>query len=251
MARREDLTTDDRLRDELLWARRGTAFFARKLNELPNDDLPGPSLLPGWTRNHVVAHVGYNARAIARLMEWANTGTETPMYSTPGARQREIELGATLAPRALRHLSDHASVALNVSWRDTPDEAWSRTVTTAQGRRVPASETVWMRSREVWLHAVDLDNGAKASDIPRPILRRLLDDILAAWRRRGEHVAYTLRASDDDWRQDDQAVSPEVAIEGTLAGLVRWATGRGDQYVSAVQGHGGGRMPIPAAPHWI
>ena len=70
MVARHDQTTDPVLLDALLQARRGTAFFARKLNELTDADLDGVSLLPGWTRRHVVAHVGYNARAIARLVEW-------------------------------------------------------------------------------------------------------------------------------------------------------------------------------------
>jgi maleylpyruvate isomerase len=79
MAARHDQTKDPALLDALLQARRGTAFFARKLNELPDAELDGATLLPGWTRRHVVAHVGYNARAIARLIEWAATGVETPM----------------------------------------------------------------------------------------------------------------------------------------------------------------------------
>ncbi len=35
MVARQDLTTDPGLQEQLLQARRGTAFFARKLNELP------------------------------------------------------------------------------------------------------------------------------------------------------------------------------------------------------------------------
>lgn len=46
-----------------------------------------------------------------------------------------------------------------LEWRDLPDANWTHEVRTAQGRTVPASETVWMRTREVWVHAVDLDNG--------------------------------------------------------------------------------------------
>ncbi|WP_373325284.1 maleylpyruvate isomerase N-terminal domain-containing protein [Paenarthrobacter ureafaciens] len=82
------LATDRRLQEDLLQARRGTAFFARKLNELSDEELDGGTRLPGWTRRHLVAHVGYNARAIARLIEWAGTGVETPMYSSPRSARR-------------------------------------------------------------------------------------------------------------------------------------------------------------------
>jgi maleylpyruvate isomerase len=60
---------------------------------------------------------------------------------------------------------------------------WAAPVRTAQGRTVPASETVWMRTREVWIHAVDLDNGAQFSDFPDVVLESLLADIVEAWRR--------------------------------------------------------------------
>ena len=94
MAGRSDNVRDTVLRDELLAARRGQAFFARKLNELTDAQLDGGTLLPDWTRRHVIAHVGYNARAIARLVEWAATGVETPMYASPEARNHEIDFGA-------------------------------------------------------------------------------------------------------------------------------------------------------------
>ncbi len=174
----------------------GTAFFARKLNELSDAELDGASLLPGWTRRHITAHIGYNARAIARLIEWAATGVETPMYASTAVRDHEIDFGATLSPIALRHLFDHSAVHLNVEWRDLPEDAWHHTVRTIQGREVPATETVWMRSREVWMHAVDLDNGASFSDIPEPVLERLLADITGAWNTRGTDKGLVVKVTD-------------------------------------------------------
>ena len=168
MVARHDQTTDPELLAALLQARRGTAFFARKLNELSDAELDGDSLLPGWTRRHITAHIGYNARAIARLIEWAATGVETPMYASTEVRDHEIDFGATLSPIALRHLFDHSAVHLNVEWRDLPEDAWHHKVRTIQGREVPATETVWMRSREVWMHAVDLANGASVPGHPGP-----------------------------------------------------------------------------------
>lgn len=229
MAARVDLTTDPDVRDQLLLARRGTAFFARKLSQLSDDDLDAPSLLAGWTRRHVVAHVGYNARAIARLVEWAHTGVETPMYESVQMRNHEIDLGSTLSPIALRNLYDHSAVHLSVEWRDLPDESWSHTVRTIQGRDIPASETVWMRTREVWIHAVDLDNGATFREIPSSILVRLLHDITGSWNARGSDTDLVLHISDVPEMEnfgDVTAVAPTI-ITGTLAGVTQWAAGRG------------------------
>ena len=229
MAARHDLVTDPRVQAGLLTVRRGTAFWSRKVNELMDADLDADSLLPGWTRRHVIAHVGLNARAITRLVQWANTGVETPMYDSPEQRNAEIAFAATLPPRALRHLNDHAAVSLNVEWRDTPDEAWRAVVRTAQGREVPLSETVWMRTREVWLHAVDLANGARVADIPPEVLGRLLDDITGLWATRGEGADLRICVTDDGAREVGGAAGTGTGrlVSGTLAAIVRWASGRG------------------------
>ncbi|WP_218712656.1 maleylpyruvate isomerase family mycothiol-dependent enzyme [Arthrobacter sp. BF1] len=226
MVARHDLTTDPDLQDALLQARRGTAFFARKLNELSDEELDGDSLLPGWSRRHLAAHIGYNARAIARLIEWAATGVETPMYSSPTARNQEIDFGATLSPIALRNLVDHAAVHLSVEWRDLPDENWSNKVVTAQGRTVPASETVWMRTREVWLHAVDLNNGATVTDIPEPVQQRVLQDITSAWKTRGTDAGLILRVDGSETHYGDISNPDAVVVTGPLTKILGWAAGR-------------------------
>ncbi|GAA3691542.1 mycothiol-dependent maleylpyruvate isomerase NagL [Arthrobacter ginkgonis] len=252
MTARHDLTTDATLLAELLTVRRGTAFFGRKLNELTDDQLREPSLLPGWSRAHAVAHIGYNARALTRLIEWANTGVETPMYSSPDARNQEIDAGATLPARALRHLHEHAAITLDVSWRDTPPDAWGQPVKTAQGRTVPAAETVWMRTREIWVHAVDLDNGARFSDIPDHVNERLLGDVAGTWKARGQDKGLVLKVAGapnttelntTEWGDLD-AVDPEV-VSGSLPALTGWALGRSRDGITS------SHREDPAAPRWL
>ncbi len=249
MVARYDLATDPRLQEDLLQARRGTAFFARKLNELSDAELDGATLLPDWTRRHVVAHVGYNARAIARLVEWAATGVETPMYPSPEARNHEINFGATLPPIALRNLFDHSAVHLSVEWRDLPDPRWANEVRTAQGRTVPASETVWMRTREVWIHAVDLNNGASFEDIPHTVLLRILNDVTAAWKARGTGSGYLIRVSGTDLAFGDTDAAEPTIIAGTLPAVAEWAVGRGKSGVRVYGLSADSRIPI--APKWI
>jgi maleylpyruvate isomerase len=250
MVARQEQTTDPELLEAMLQARRGTAFFARKLNELTDDELDGPSLLPGWNRRHVTAHIGYNARAIARLIEWAGTGVETPMYASTDVRDKEISFGATLSPIALRNLFDHSAVHLNVEWRDLPEQAWQHQVKTAQGREVPASETVWMRTREVWTHAVDLDNGASFADIPATVLERLLGDITGAWKTRGTDTGLLINVTGTELTFGDTAAQNATLITGALSGVVQWATGRGTRGVTAT--HDGALLDeTPAAPKWI
>jgi maleylpyruvate isomerase len=250
---RTDQATDPQLLAGLLLARRGQAYFSRKLNELRNDELDAPSLVAGWTRRHVVAHVGLNARALTRLTEWAATGVETPMYASPGERDQEIEFAATLPARALRNLCAHAAVHLDVEWRDLPEEAWHAPVRTALGRVVPASETVWMRTREVWVHAVDLDNGGSFGDFPAELVDALLADVVGAWRRRLGPAGLPPLVLEPTDREDTYPLVPDgtasagtVTLRGTAAALARWATGRG---AAGVLASDGGAVPPP--PRWL
>jgi 2-keto-4-pentenoate hydratase/2-oxohepta-3-ene-1,7-dioic acid hydratase in catechol pathway len=46
---------------------------------LSDEDLDLATALGGWTRQHLLAHVGYNAQALRRLASWARTGKRSPM----------------------------------------------------------------------------------------------------------------------------------------------------------------------------
>lgn len=249
MAARTDLVTDPEIVTGLLIARRGQAYWSRKLTELSDADFDEPSLLPGWDRRTLIGHVGLNARALTRLLEWAATGVETPMYESMAQRNSEIEFAATLPVQALRNLSDHAAIHLSVEWRDLPEANWSNLVRTAQGRTLPVSETVWMRTREVWIHAMDLGNGGRFDDIPAPVIDGLLTEVLAAWEsRRGAEgtPAYTLEVTDRPSSPPAPDAPSSEVLRGTAAALVQWATGRGVRGVTTASGD-----PVPTPPRWL
>ncbi|WP_068950727.1 maleylpyruvate isomerase N-terminal domain-containing protein [Pararhizobium polonicum] len=167
----------------LSWARRGTAYFARKLRDLSGSELCGPSLVPGWTRAHVIAHVSYHARGMTRLIEAVRDGQNfhASAQDSQVARRYDIDLGATLPDRALRNLFDHSEIHLNVEWRDLTDRHWEIQ---------SILETPWERAQEVWLRAVDLNNGGSTSDFPTDLLDRLkLESEDRVTLGRGQHPA--------------------------------------------------------------
>jgi maleylpyruvate isomerase len=161
---------------ELDWARRGTAYFARKLNELRDTDLHCDSAVAGWTRRHVIAATAYHARMLARAAESARTGQVIALYEHPARRDDEIEDGATLPAGALRHLVDHAAVHLNVEWRDLSPGDWDRPLPYAA--LATARLSPWIRAKQVWRRALDLRNGASPRDFPKDFLERLLAERL-------------------------------------------------------------------------
>ena len=153
--------------DALRLARLGTAYFARKLGELSDAALYTPCRVPGWTRAHVICDVAYQARAISRQVETATAGEAIPpFYDDETARIGEIELGATLPARALRHLFEHAAVHLNVVWRDLPGTAWDALAPDADGLPRALRATAMERARRLWRGALELDNGARLRDLP-------------------------------------------------------------------------------------
>lgn len=242
----EEPVTDPAVAADLLLADRGTEYFSRRLGELTDPEYDGPSRLPGWDRRHVIAHVGYNARALSRLVEWARTGVPTPMYASPQARTSEIDAGATLTPVELRKLHHQTLATLAAGWRDLPADRWGHPVRTAQGRTVPASVTPWMRIREVWLHAVDLNNGGRVEDFPPEVVDRLLADITSWWARSADAVDLALEPTD---RVVPDLVGTSsgagaVVVRGTAAQLVGWASGRGGDVATSTG------VPV-VAPRWL
>ena len=84
-----------------------------------------------------------------------------------------------------------------------------------------------MRTREVWIHAVDLANGGRFDDFPVVVLDSLLADIVGMWRQKNLGARLVLAVDDrvPIAVQEDSASSTTVA--GTLAAVARWAAGRG------------------------
>ncbi|MEV0283041.1 maleylpyruvate isomerase family mycothiol-dependent enzyme [Kribbella sp. NPDC050820] len=154
------------------WVAEGTALSRKALV-----DLDGPSLLPGWTRKHVAAHLALNAQALGNLVHWARTGEERPMYSSPEQRNADIEANASRSADDLLGWFDSSARELAEAMATLTDEQWQTQVLTAQGRAVPATAIPWMRSREVMIHAVDLGTGVTFADLPADFLEELCADI--------------------------------------------------------------------------
>lgn len=151
--------------DDLLLARRGTAYFARKLNELTDDALGDAALRDGWSRRHLVAHVSLQARELAIALK----ALREPLIAEELEWCPDLALAATLPAHALRHLFEHSAKHLDVEWRDLPAERWDTVLTHVQDSTVCARATPILRAREIWRAAIELGNGGRWSDVPAPL----------------------------------------------------------------------------------
>jgi maleylpyruvate isomerase len=204
----------------------GHRYFLARLAQVSDDELLAPSALPGWTGRHVLSHVGHNARAIRRLAHWAATGEPTPMYARATSRAREIALGAHWDTARLRSFVEVEQDELAAALHRLHNDHLTTEVVTAQGRHVPAALLPWLRTRELWIHAVDLHRDADFSDFPGPLLDELIVDVLR-WRRDVRGEAVRVRPTDRDLTPALDARDPPEWIEGRSCDLARWLTGRG------------------------
>ncbi|MCM1972426.1 maleylpyruvate isomerase N-terminal domain-containing protein [Streptomyces sp. G1] len=166
------------LTDARAWARTGTELLLDAVASLDEKDFAAPSVLPGWTRKHLVAHVAANADALGNLVHWAATGERTPMYASAQERAEGIAKGPMLSAGELRAWLTDSARKLTAGLDALSDEQWRSEVVTAQGRTVPATEIPWLRAREVCVHAVDLGTGVVTfADLPKGFLVALVAEI--------------------------------------------------------------------------
>jgi maleylpyruvate isomerase len=220
------------------WWQAAERTMGTALGRLVPHEYAGPSLLPGWTRAHVLGHLAGNADALVNLLAWARTGTETPMYASAEAREAEIARRAALAPAELADEVLDATRRLARAVADLPEAAWGVEVRTFRGRTVPASEVLWIRAREVWVHTVDLDAGVGFADVPADVLGALVDEVFGHWAREGVTPPLTVFAGDREWGSDG------IAVAGPLPEVAGWLTGRTAGEGLRADG------PLPALPGW-
>ena len=129
-------------------------------------DLRAPSLLPGWTRAHVLAHLARGADAMRNLLVGVRSGQERPAYVSAEARQADIEYGAGMQAKELMADLADSAMALRTIARQLPDEGWQVPVRILDSAPFPAAQLLTRRLVEVELHHCDLGAGYGPADWP-------------------------------------------------------------------------------------
>ena len=222
----------------LRWWADGELAVAGFVERLTDDELAAGSTLPAWTRAHVVAHLARNADALVNLLTWARTGVETPMYPSRAVRDADIEATAALPAAQLRAGYVAACGRLAQAIETTPTGAWTAEVRNGQGVPVAASAVPWMRAKEVWVHATDLDAGLSFADLPVELCVVLVDEVLGLFTARDQELDVTVVATDVDRTWGSGA----VRVEGPVAAVAAWLT-RSDS--SGLDGD------VPPPPPWL
>ena len=238
----DDVRSDDvsRRLDEVRWSTEG--LRAALATARPPGWERQPSLLPGWSRGHVLTHLARNADGMARTLQGTLRGELVPMYDGNERRAADIAAGAD---RPLAELVEDVAASagrLDAVWSRLTPADWSRSAVARAGP-LPAVRLIGLRWREVEVHRVDLDDGYGPGDWPAsfvaPLLPSLLDpDRIGPRLSAGLAVEVINTDSGQRWlvgatappatrsRAVRASAPPPVRVVGPSWALVGWLTGR-------------------------
>ena len=151
-----------------------TRALERSIADLTDEQVLEPSLLPDWTRGHVLTHLARNADALLNLITWARTGVETLMYPSREKRSADIEAGP--APRH-ELVADVAAAhdRLVAGMAELSQEQWEHRIHWgAADRSAPVNVVPALRRVEVEIHHVDLDLDYTLAHLPSDFVLRML-----------------------------------------------------------------------------
>lgn len=191
-------------------------------------DVRQPSLLPGWSRGHVLTHVARNADGGTRMLTWARTGIENPEYPSMAARAEQIEAGHRRAARDLFIDVRDSAARFAAAYELMPDQAWTRILRWTSGKERPACRAADSRLTEVLIHHVDLRAGFGPEDWPGDFVDTTLATVIATFGARHQISGLRLAALDTgaEYRLGTQH-APNV-VRGPRASLLVWLLGRSD-----------------------
>lgn len=140
----------------------------------------GPSLVPGWSVAHVLAHLANNADAMIRRIEAAKSGQLIEQY--PGGSQgraNDIEDKSNMTAAALVSRVIATAHQLDSLFDSLADDEWNLSVRTVSGSEHPLGLLPFRRWREVEVHHTDLDIGFTPREWSPGLIDRALPRLLA------------------------------------------------------------------------
>lgn len=215
--------------------------------ELSDEQMREPSLLPGWSRGHLLTHLARNADGLLNLLTWAETGVETPQYPSVEARAADIEAGADRSADELTADITSSAKAFSARARALPEQAWLTQVRTITDLAHPAWFVLNRRLFEVEVHHVDLGANYGPANWPDWFVSDELYRVTGDYAQNSACPAavlndiksgrqYFLRASD----------ASGTAITGTGYALLAWLIGRESDVELSVDPPG----PLPDIPSY-
>lgn len=155
------------------------------VDTLTDEQCREPSLLPKWSRGHLLSHLARNAESHAHLLECAERGEIAEQYpGGPVARENGIQSHAHDSARELVAALRASIYSLEGTWARASAVAWQGSGRQATGNIIPLADIVFLRWRECVIHLTDLDVGIGPDKWPALYVRMELDRQEKLWASR-------------------------------------------------------------------
>lgn len=214
-------------------------------------DVRADSLLPGWSRGHVMTHIARNADGISRTIAGALRGEIVARYPHGRAgRDADIEAGATRSStELLADVRDSADRLDRVLSAVAEADAWALPT---EDRTT--GEYAVARWREVEVHRVDLGGSYTPADWPAEFVAYLLPELAdsLAGRATGPLLVRVVEAGSlvpdlvgRTWSAGEPGeVTQATEVSGPDWAVLAWLTGRGTSAAAQLSA-------TPDLPPWI
>lgn len=154
------------------------------LEDLTDEMCRQDSLLPNWSRGHVLTHLARNADSHVGLLQSAVKGEIGSQYVSVEKRGADIENGAVRTAEELVMDLRLSIYGLEAAWASANEKAWAGQGRTLRGNVIEISSIVFLRWREVEIHNADLNLGFSYDDLTPLYVRLELDQQVMLWRSR-------------------------------------------------------------------
>jgi maleylpyruvate isomerase len=190
---------------------------------LEEDTFGLPSVLPGWSVAHTIAHIASNATGISRAVRAAMAGEDPPwVYETNDSRDAEIDERAAWPVNRLRELNGASVSELQDVIGRCPDGILDVLLPRViDGPSWSVRDWIGARWREVEIHHTDLGVGYTREQWTDEFVDYLTR--VAVFDRESE-LALTLRSPEGDV----EIAGGGPVISGSRRDLLWWLIGRGE-----------------------
>lgn len=198
----------------------------RTVDSLTDQQWGEPSLLPGWTRSHVVGHLTLNAEGFSRALSGLQEGEPIAIYDSNAQRDADIADLGMRSPSEVRDRFLSATGRLRRIMVSLTEEQWAATVNRLpEGPVWPAVQLLSARRLEVEVHHADLAVGYTHRDWPDDFTVRVLDQVAPNHAASPGSDDFAVRATDLNrtWRVGAEA----PVVSGPVRELAWWLLGRG------------------------
>lgn len=224
-----------------------TQALLATVDAMAPEDLAGDSLLPEWSRGHVLAHIAGNAEGLGRRARFAIDGVPRAMYESLDSRSADVEWRASRSREQHREALAATHADLRRDLEGIPAVRYDDEIELRPGILLRVGQIPLLRLQEVCIHHADLGLASYTwRDWPGAMVEQVLPRVIATFRSRD---AFPIAWIEIDGKRVamEEGQAGASGVSGAALPVLAWLTGRSDGEGLTPTGRDG----VPEAPPWL